>query len=113
LIAALGLIVVAQSAALVALAGARQRACRRVDEHVRRQAEAGALAHDFTNLLAVILNYSSFVLEILAGTTLAVGTSPRSAARRRRPVRSAMRCSSSPVARRRAARTDSTTPRLA
>jgi hypothetical protein len=61
-IAALGLIVVAQSAALVALAGARQRACRRADEHARRQAEADALAHDFNNLLAVILNYSSFVL---------------------------------------------------
>ena len=65
-IAALSLIVVAQSAALAALAGARRTAHRRAAEHARRQAEARSIAHDLNNLLAVILNYASFVLGDLA-----------------------------------------------
>ena len=65
-IAALSVIVVAQTAALIALAAARRTARRRAEEQACRQAEAGALAHDFNNLLSVILNYASFVHEDLA-----------------------------------------------
>jgi signal transduction histidine kinase len=65
-IAALGVIVAAQAAALIALAAARRTARLQAEEQARRQAEAAALAHDFNNLLSVILNYASFVLEDLA-----------------------------------------------
>jgi signal transduction histidine kinase len=65
-IAALGLIVAAQTAALVVLARALRTARRQTDEQARRQSEAGAVAHDLNNVLAVILNYASFVLEDLA-----------------------------------------------
>ena len=66
LIAVLSLIVVAQGAALLVLARARRTACRRAAEHSRRRAEAGAVAHDLNNLLAVIINYASFVQDDLA-----------------------------------------------
>ena len=62
----LGLIVVAQGAAIVALCRARRAAQRRADEHARGHAEAGAIAHDFNNLLALILNYANFLQEDLA-----------------------------------------------
>ena len=65
-VAFLCLIVAAQSAALLALAGARRAAQRRADESACRQGEAGAIAHDFNNLLALILNYASFLHEELA-----------------------------------------------
>jgi two-component system, cell cycle sensor histidine kinase and response regulator CckA len=64
-IAALGLIVAAQTAAVVSLARARRTARRRAEEQARRQAEAGAVAHDLNNVLAVIINYASFVLDYL------------------------------------------------
>jgi signal transduction histidine kinase len=56
-IAALGLVVVVQGAALFALVAARRRACRRGD--------LGAVAHDLNNVLAVVLNYSSFLHDDL------------------------------------------------
>jgi signal transduction histidine kinase len=62
-IAALSLIVAAQTAGLVALSRAGRAARRRAEEQARRQDEAAAVAHDFNNMLAVILNYASFVLE--------------------------------------------------
>ena len=65
LIAALVLIVVAESAALVLLAHGRSSARRSADRQARRQAEARTVAHDFNNLLSVVLNYTSFVLEDL------------------------------------------------
>ncbi len=65
LIAALVLVVVAQSAVLVVLARGRRSARQRADRQARRQAEARTVAHDFNNLLSVVLNYTSFVLEDL------------------------------------------------
>jgi signal transduction histidine kinase len=62
----LGLIVVAQGAALLTLGRSRRAERRRADEHARCQREAGAIAHDFNNLLALILNYASFLQEDLA-----------------------------------------------
>ena len=65
-IVALSLIVVAQSAALLVLARAWRAARRRAGERARQRAEARSIAHDLNNLLAVILNYASFVLGDLA-----------------------------------------------
>jgi hypothetical protein len=56
--AALGLVVVAQGAALFVLLRARRGGSRRD--------EARAVAHDLNNALAVILNYASFVQDGLA-----------------------------------------------
>lgn len=58
-------IILAQTAALVALAQARRKAGRETLEHARREAEARAIAHELNNTLSVILNYASFVLEDL------------------------------------------------
>ena len=66
LVAALLLIVAAQSAGLYALARARRNARREADEYAQGRAEAGAVAHDLNNFLSIMLNYSTFVLEDLA-----------------------------------------------
>ena len=61
---ALGLIVVAQSVALLWLVRERRSGRRRAQAPA--PGHSHAVAHDFNNQLAVILNYSSFVLEDLA-----------------------------------------------
>ena len=66
LVAALLLVLVAQSVGLCVIARARRSARRKADEYSRGRAEAAAVAHDLNNLLSVILNYASFVLEDLA-----------------------------------------------
>jgi signal transduction histidine kinase len=65
-IGALGLTIVAQGLALAALAHGRRAALRRAEELALRDSQARAVTHDFNNQLAVILNYSAFVLEDLA-----------------------------------------------
>ena len=64
-IAALVLIVVAQGAALLVLARARAGALRQAEEQAKSQVECRAVVHDLNNVLSVILNYASFVLEDL------------------------------------------------
>jgi signal transduction histidine kinase len=61
-VAALICIIVAQSAALLALVRARRTAAR---ERAQALAEAHTIAHDLNNSLSVILNYANFVLEDL------------------------------------------------
>ena len=64
-IAALVLIIVAQGAALLVLARARAGALRKAEEQAKSQVECRAAVHDLNNVLSVILNYASFVLEDL------------------------------------------------
>lgn len=65
-IGALGLSVVAEGVALACLLRGRRAARRYAEELQLAQSRAHAAVHDFNNQLAVILNYSSFVLEDLA-----------------------------------------------
>jgi signal transduction histidine kinase len=65
-IGALGLSVVAEGVAIAFLLRGRRAARRHAEELELAQSHASAAAHDFNNQLAVILNYSSFVLEDLA-----------------------------------------------
>jgi light-regulated signal transduction histidine kinase (bacteriophytochrome) len=65
MIALLIVIVVAQGAALVVLARARASALRQVEEQATSQVECRAVVHDLNNVLSVILNYATFVLEDL------------------------------------------------
>jgi signal transduction histidine kinase len=65
-IGALGLSVVAEGVAIAFLLRGRRAARRHAEELELAQSHAIAAAHDFNNQLAVILNYSSFVLEDLA-----------------------------------------------
>ena len=64
-IAALILIIVAQSAALLVLARGRGGALAEAEDQTQRQVDCRAVVHDLNNVLSVILNYSSFVLEDL------------------------------------------------
>ena len=66
MIGALALSVVAEGVAVACLLRGRRAARRHAEELELAQSHAHAAVQDFNNQLAVILNYSSFVLEDLA-----------------------------------------------